>query len=92
MTERIRLMAPGVLHDQITLDDPAVLQKPVTYTLAYRRLPKYEMVEFVCDNNREYVDERRGPDEARRDRNAGGHRDACLPGRAPANRLALSER
>jgi len=35
-----------------------VLQKLVTYTLAYRRLPKYEMVEFVCDNNREYVDEK----------------------------------
>ena len=58
ITERIRLAAPDVLHDQITLDDPAVLEKPVTYTLAYRRLPKYEMVEFVCDNNREYVDDR----------------------------------
>jgi hypothetical protein len=58
ITERMRLMAPDVLHDRITLDDPAVLQKPVTYTLAYRRLPKYEMVEFVCDNNREYVDEK----------------------------------
>jgi len=58
ITERMRLLAPDVLHDQITLDDPAVLQKPVTYTLAYRRLPKYEMVEFVCDNNREYVDEK----------------------------------
>ena len=34
-----------------------VLEKPMTYTLAYRRLPNYEMVEFVCDNNREYVDE-----------------------------------
>jgi hypothetical protein len=34
-----------------------VLEKPYTYTLAYRRMPDYEMVEFVCDNNREYVDE-----------------------------------
>ena len=58
ITERIRLMAADVLHDQITLDDPVVLEKPVTYTLAYRRLPKYEMVEFVCDNNREYVDDK----------------------------------
>ena len=57
ITERMRLMAADVLHDQIMLDDPGVLQKPVTYTLAYRRLPKYEMVEFVCENNREYVDE-----------------------------------
>ena len=35
-----------------------VLEKPVTYTLGYRRLPKYEMVEFVCDNNREFTDDK----------------------------------
>ena len=58
VTERIRLAAPDVLHDQITIEDPVVLEKPVTYTLAYKRVPNYEMVEFVCDNNREYVDEK----------------------------------
>jgi hypothetical protein len=58
ITERIRLVAPNVLHDQITIEDPVVLEKPITYTLAYSRLPGYEMVEFVCDNNREYVDEK----------------------------------
>ena len=47
-----------VLHDQITIDDPVVLEKPVTYTLVYALVPDYEMVEFVCDNNREYVDEK----------------------------------
>jgi hypothetical protein len=57
ITERLRLVTPDVLHDQITIDDPVVLEKPFTYTLAYRRLPNYEMVEFVCENNREYVDE-----------------------------------
>lgn len=57
ITERIRLVAADVLHDQITIDDPVVLQKPVTYTLAYRRMPGYKMVEFVCENNREYIDE-----------------------------------
>jgi hypothetical protein len=57
ITERIRIIAPNILHDQITIQDPVVLDKPYTYTLAYRRLPEYEMVEFVCDNNREYVDE-----------------------------------
>jgi hypothetical protein len=55
--ERMRLVAPDVLHDQITIEDPVVLEKPYTYTLAYRRMPDYEMVEFVCDNNREYVDD-----------------------------------
>ncbi len=57
ITERLRLVAPDVLHDQITIEDPVILEKPITYTLAYRRLPEYEMVEFVCDNNREFVDE-----------------------------------
>jgi len=57
ITERIRFVAPDVLHDQITIEDPVTLEKPFTYTLAYRRMPNYEMVEFVCDNNREYVDE-----------------------------------
>jgi hypothetical protein len=58
ITERMRLVAPDILHDQITIEDPVVLDKPYTYTLAYRRLPDYEMVEFVCDNNREYIDEK----------------------------------
>jgi len=57
ITERIRFVAPDILHDQITIEDPVVFEKPYTYTLAYRRMPNYEMVEFVCDNNREYVDE-----------------------------------
>jgi hypothetical protein len=58
ITERFKLVAPDFLHDEIRIDDPVVLEKPVTYTLAYKRLPDYEMVEFVCDNNREYIDEK----------------------------------
>lgn len=59
ITERLHLAAADVLHDQITIEDPVVLEKPFTYTLAYKRNPAdYEMVEFVCDNNREYVDEK----------------------------------
>lgn len=58
ITERFTLISPDVLQDQITLDDPVVLEKPVTYTLAYRRLPNYEMVEFICDNNREFTDDK----------------------------------
>ena len=68
ITERMRLIAPDYLHDQITIDDPVVLEKPVTYTLAYKRMPGYEMVEFVCDNNREYIDEKGGTHLKVRDR------------------------
>jgi hypothetical protein len=60
ITERLRLLSADILHDQITIEDPVVLEKPVTYTLAYRRMPGYEMVEFVCDNNREFIDEKGG--------------------------------
>ena len=38
ITERLRLVTPDVLHNQITIDDPVVLEKPVVYTLAYRRM------------------------------------------------------
>ena len=33
ITERIRLVTPDILHDQITIEDPVVLEKPVIYTL-----------------------------------------------------------
>ena len=59
IVERLRLLSPDILHDQVTISDPVTLDKPVTYTLAYKRMaPDYEMVEFVCDNNREYVDDK----------------------------------
>jgi hypothetical protein len=58
ITERFSLVTPDVLHDQITIQDPVTLEKPITYTLSYRRLPKYEMVEFVCDNNREFANDK----------------------------------
>jgi hypothetical protein len=57
ISERIRRTAPSALEDRITINDPVVLEKPVTYTLSYTLAPDYEMVEFVCENNREYVDE-----------------------------------
>lgn len=59
VTERIQLLSHDILYDQITIDDPVVLEKPYTYTVAYKRMPSdYEMVEFVCDNNREYIDDK----------------------------------
>ena len=58
VTERIRMLTQDILHDQITIEDPVVLEKPLTYTVGNKRMPPdYEMVEFVCDNNREYIDE-----------------------------------
>ncbi|HEV7715192.1 MAG TPA: hypothetical protein VGO53_06335, partial [Steroidobacteraceae bacterium] len=55
--ERIKLVAPDVMQDEITVEDPVVLEKPYTYTNAYRRMKDYEVLEYVCENNRDYIDE-----------------------------------
>ena len=56
ITERFRLVGPDVLWDEITIEDPAVLEKPWAVTFAYRRMPDYEIIEYVCEDNREYAD------------------------------------
>lgn len=57
VVERISLVAPDVLRDVVTLEDPQVLEQPWTVTFMYNRLPDYEMMEYVCEDNREYADE-----------------------------------
>jgi len=57
ITERFRLVRPDILWDEITIEDPAVLEKPWTVTFAYRRMPDYEIIEYVCEDNREYADD-----------------------------------
>jgi hypothetical protein len=57
ITERLKLVRPDILWDEITIEDPAVLEKPWTVTFAYRRMPGYEIIEYVCEDNREYADE-----------------------------------
>lgn len=56
--ERLHLVAPDILWDELTLEDPAVLEKPWTVTFAYRRAPNYEIIEYVCEDNREYADDK----------------------------------
>ena len=56
--ERIKLVAPDIVWDEITIEDPATLEKPWTYTLAYKRLPDYTLLEYICEDNREYADEK----------------------------------
>jgi hypothetical protein len=54
--ERISFGANGILRDEITIEDPAVLEKPWTFTLGYRRMPDYQLLEYICEDNREYAD------------------------------------
>lgn len=56
--ERIRPVAPDIVWDEITIEDPATLDKPWTFTFAYRRMPTYTLLEYVCEDNREYADDK----------------------------------
>ncbi len=56
--ERISIGANGLLRDEITIEDPSVLEKQWTFTFGYRRMPDYQLLEYVCEDNREYADEK----------------------------------
>ena len=56
--ERIRLVEPDLLQDEIAIEDPETLEKPWTFTFAYRRMPDYTLLEYICEDNREYIDEK----------------------------------
>ena len=54
--EKISLGANGVMRDEITIEDPAILEKPWTFTFGYRRMADYQLLEYICEDNREYAD------------------------------------
>jgi hypothetical protein len=55
--ERMRLMAPDVLWNEITITDPTVFDKPWTFTFAYRKMKDYTLLEYICEDNREFADD-----------------------------------
>ena len=55
--ERFTLVDPNTLVDQITVEDPVTLEKPWSFTFTYRRMPDYTLLEYICEDNREYIDE-----------------------------------
>lgn len=53
LTERFSEPQPGILQDDITVDDPTVYEKPWSMTKRYRYRPDLNLEEYVCeDNNR----------------------------------------
>jgi hypothetical protein len=56
--ERISLGANGILRDEITIEDSAIFEKPWTFTFGYRRMSDYQLLEYICEDNREYADEK----------------------------------
>jgi hypothetical protein len=55
--ERIHLVSPTELRNDLTIEDPAMLEKPWQVTFVYRRMPDYTLLEYVCEDNREYADD-----------------------------------
>jgi len=62
VTERLRLTGPGLLENQITIDDPGVLAKPYQFTFGYKQSLDYRIMEYICDNNRHHPDAQGGVD------------------------------
>ena len=56
VTERMSLLAPDMLRDEITVEDE-YLERPWVYSYTFRRMPGYKLLEYVCEDNRDYVDE-----------------------------------
>lgn len=58
--ERIRLISKDRAEDRITITDPVYLTHPWHFTYEYERDPGYKMLEYVCEDNREYRDPKTG--------------------------------
>jgi hypothetical protein len=56
ITERLRLLAPDILQNVITVEDE-YLERPWVYSYTYQRMADYRLLEYVCEDNRDYVDE-----------------------------------
>ncbi|MEO6340469.1 MAG: hypothetical protein ABIO39_10555 [Caulobacteraceae bacterium] len=56
INERIRLVAPDFLQDEVTITDPKYLAAPWKFTYLYKRSPGYKIQEYICEDNRAYID------------------------------------
>jgi hypothetical protein len=72
ISERFKLLTPDFLQDEVTITDPVYLAEPWKFAYLYRRVPGYKIQEYVCEDNRAYVD-------------AQGHTRVNLTGSRPKN-------
>ena len=56
INERIKLVSPDFLQDEVTITDPVYLSAPWKFTYLYRRVPGYKIQEYVCEDNHAYID------------------------------------
>jgi len=51
-TERLRLVSPDVLEDEMTIEDPVALARPWTVKIRYRRVTDLDrMTNYDCEEN-----------------------------------------
>jgi hypothetical protein len=55
MTERIRRIDFGHLEWQVTIDDPGAYVKPWTFVLRFNLLPDTELMESICESERDFL-------------------------------------
>ena len=56
IVERMRMLDADRFENQITVIDPEYLTGRWAWTWTYQRKPGYKMYEYVCEDNREFVD------------------------------------
>ncbi|MEO8721984.1 MAG: hypothetical protein ABI395_00455 [Sphingobium sp.] len=49
VTERMRVTGPGLIENDITVNDPKTLLEPYRFTYGYKRNPTYQIMEYYCD-------------------------------------------
>jgi hypothetical protein len=54
--ERLKMIDADHFEDEITYTDPQYLTGPWTWKWAYQRRNGYKMLEYVCEDNREFAD------------------------------------
>jgi hypothetical protein len=57
IVERIRMLSPTMMEDEVTVTDPVYLDGAWKWRWMYKRMHGYKMLEYVCESNREYRDE-----------------------------------
>lgn len=65
INERITVTSADTFEDQITVTDPEYLTGPWTWTYKYVRRKDYKINEYVCEDNRLYLDPATGQQKLR---------------------------
>jgi hypothetical protein len=60
IVERLKLIRPNILQNEVTVTDPVYLEAPWKWTWLYIKKPGYTLYEYVCEDNRQFQDPETG--------------------------------